>query len=71
MSKYTAEQEAEAVERIRSYEVTMSDSWRNDFSEDGQAADEQRREDMISDVMGILNCEEADAEKFYDQKRWP
>jgi hypothetical protein len=30
-----------------SYQCGMSDPWRNDFVEDGQAADTQRREELI------------------------
>lgn len=33
-----------------SYDCAMSDGWRNDFQEDGQAADEWRRENMLNDI---------------------
>jgi hypothetical protein len=38
-------------QEYRSYDCTMSDPWRNDFSDDGQADDEWRRENMLNNIM--------------------
>lgn len=46
----TSEQKKTIRHRYLSFETNMSDPWRNDFSEDGQSADEHRRECMEEDL---------------------
>jgi hypothetical protein len=58
-----------AINLIREYECTMRDSWRNDFSDDGIAADEQRRENLIESLMSVLDMDYYSAENFLDENR--
>lgn len=37
-------------QEYRNYDCSMSDPWRNDFSDDGQADDEWRRENMLNNI---------------------
>lgn len=59
-----------ALEAVRRYELNMNDPWRNDFVEDEQQADEWRREQMIEEVANALECNEENAEKFFDLHRF-
>jgi hypothetical protein len=40
--------------RYQSYDTSMGDPWRNDFSDDSQSDDDHRREWMINDIMDHL-----------------
>lgn len=59
----------EIIDKARSLGVTMSDPWRNDFIDDGQAADEQRYEFAIDDLMASKNCnlDRFEIEGLFDQ----
>lgn len=46
----TDEQKTIIYQEYRRYECNMSDPWRNDFSDDGQADDEWRREKMLNNI---------------------
>lgn len=62
--------EAYALDAIRSYELAMSDGWRNDFcesAEEGQQDDENRRENMLEQVASALGATLEEAEEFYDR----
>lgn len=56
-----------ARSRITSYEITMGDGWRNDFSNDPQGDDDFRQEQLIEDLMDILDISEETAEAFFDK----
>jgi len=47
----TDEQKTIIYQEYRWYNCTMSDPWRNDFSDDGQADDDWRRENMLNNIM--------------------
>jgi hypothetical protein len=54
---------------IRDYEITMEDSWRNDFSDDPQRDDDYRRERLIEEISSLLNITLEEAESIFEQKR--
>jgi hypothetical protein len=51
MEHFLTEQQKHIIyQEYRSYDCAMSDPWRNDFSDDGQADDEWRRENMLENI---------------------
>jgi hypothetical protein len=47
-----------AIDCIQSYELAMSDPWRNDFSDDGMNEDNNRWDRLVEDVMHYLNIDD-------------
>jgi hypothetical protein len=72
-TKHTPEQKTLAISTLRSFEVSMGDSWRHDFCEsveEAQQDDDLRREEMIEQVAKDLGCSNEDAERFYENNRF-
>jgi hypothetical protein len=61
----------EARKLITSYEITMCDGYRNDFSDDPQGDDDLRRELLIESLEDLLGISEELAEEFFDRHYAP
>ena len=57
----------EARKLITSYEITMCDGYRNDFSDDPQGDDDFRNRQLIQSLEDLLGISNELAEEFFDK----